>query len=109
MNQLTFSIATLFISFSTLAGIILHATHLDKATVAIVSGSVGAHYDTVSKQINSGDAHTHVERHGFSRIAASYQSTSPGIPPRAEDKKHLMQRYIPKGHYAFDNYNLPLI
>lgn len=105
MNNSLLSLTALTLSFSTLAGIILHATHLDQAVVAS-AGPVG-HHDTLGKNLPSADAHTHVERHSFARSAA--YTTSPALAPRSDDKKHLLQRHIPKGHHAFDNYNLPIV
>jgi len=105
MNNSFFSLAAITLSLSTLAGVVLHATHLDQAVVATTNPI--SHHDALSKSLPSADAHTHVERHSFTRSAG--YTTSPALAPRSEDKKHLMQRHTPKGHHPFDNYNLPLI
>lgn len=105
MNTIFLNFTAMTLSFSTLAGIVLHATHLDQVIVA--SSAPAGHYETMGKNLHLGDAHTHVERHNFARAGAAY--LTPAVPPRSDDRKHLMQRHVPKGHHAFDNYNLPLV
>jgi menaquinone-dependent protoporphyrinogen IX oxidase len=103
-----FTILSVIISLSTASSVILHDTRLDKiATVAVATPIMYAHYETGFKPFLN-DAHTHVERSAFSQVLHAYQSAAPGIQPRHE-RKHLLQKHVPKGHHAFDNYNLPIV
>lgn len=104
------STLSIIVSLSTLSGILLHDTRLDKVTaVAAVPPSVLAHYESINKAVHFGDSHTHVERSSFSQAMRSYQTSTPGLQPRSESRKHLMQSRIPKGHHTFDNYNMPIM
>jgi hypothetical protein len=106
------SILSFLISLSTASGIMLHDTRIDKATAAAVAAPLSlAQYDTgTNKGIQLGnDAHTHIERSAFSQAMRVYQTSTPGVQPRSDDRKHMMQKHIPKGHHAFDNYNLPIV
>lgn len=97
-------------SLATATGIFLHDTRIDKATtVAAMPITISAEVGAKMVHAAPNDFHTHVERASVGH-AASLLHTSPSLMPRAqEDKKHLMQRYVGKGHHAFDNYNLPLV
>lgn len=101
------STTSVITSLLTLSGVFLHDTRLDKATV-IAATPVQAQYATAPKPMLQSDAHTHVERNSFSQAMRVYQTSTPGIQPRNDERKHLMQRNVPKGHHPFDNYNLPI-
>ncbi len=106
------STLSLIVSLFTVSGIMLHDTRVDKATSIAVATpvSVGQFDANTNKSIHFGsDAHTHVERSSFSQAMRAYQTATPGVQPRTEERKHLMQRHVPKGHHAFDNYNLPIV
>lgn len=101
------SLLSVIVSLGTVSGVVLHDTRLDKAaTVALATPVMPAQYE-VAKPFAS-DVHTHVERSTLSRVVHVYQSVTPGIQPRHE-RRHLLQKHVPRGHHAFDNYNLPLI
>jgi len=101
----------ILVSLSTASGVLVHDTHIDTAAVTALSlPAIMASYDNTAKVAGfGGEAHTHVERSSFSQTVHAFNSHTPGLQPRAhEDKKHLMQKHVGRGHHAFDNYNLPL-
>ena len=110
MYSSTINLFLLLTSLSTATGILLHDTRIDKAaTIASLPVTVTAELGAKMVHAAPNDLHTHVERASVGH-AASLLHTSPSLTPRVyEDKKHLMQRYIGRGHHAFDNYNLPVI
>lgn len=64
-------------------------------------------YADVDKVSFKTDLHPHVERTSFSRVV---NDIHPRIQPRENnDRKYMTQKYMPKGHHAFDNYNLPIV
>ena len=92
-----------FIALAALAGVAVHDTKLDKLTTtfvgvpALVASTDGGH----SKL--GGDPHTHVER------VSIENSSQPRIAPRLGDqKKHVLQKNVPKGGHSYDGYSLPL-
>ncbi len=93
---------TFFIALTALAGVAVHDTKIDKLAStlnlpAMVSSTEGAQNKL------SGDPHTHVER------VSIENSSHPRLMPRLGDqKKHMMQKNVPKGGHAFDGYSLPL-
>lgn len=52
----------------------------------------------------SGDPHTHVERVSLNNM----QSSQPRLAPRADHKKHMIQKNMPKGAHRYDGYALPI-
>lgn len=101
----------IFISLTTASGILVHDTKIDKAAaVAFAAPAVIASFDAPSKSASfSSDAHTHVERASVSQTINTLNGHTPSVQPRADDKKHLMQKHVGRGHHAFDNYNLPVV
>jgi len=100
----------LLFSLATVTGLFLHDTRVDKAaTVALAAVSpVGS--ETGIKPMLAIDFHTHIERSGVAHTMNILHSSAPGMQPRAhEDKRHLLQRNVPKGHHPFDNYYLPIV
>lgn len=106
----TFALLT---SLTTATGVLLHDTRVDKATsvaVALPVAAMGAEAGAKLIHSNPNDFHTHVERTSVAHAVSILHSAAPGIAPRiGEDKKHLMQRHVGRGHHPFDNYNLPII
>lgn len=93
-----------FISLAALAGVSLHDTKVDKLATSFVGvPAITASTDASARSISS-DPHTHVERVSVSDLRTS----QPKIAPRAEHKKHMMQKNVPKGAHTFDGYALPL-
>ncbi len=105
-----FNPLSILISISTLTGVVLHDTQFDKLTVRLLA--VPAVVATVegSQVLTTNNLHTHVERASLSSTIRSLNASSPRIQPRNNDeKKHLLQKNVARGHHAFDNYNLPVI
>lgn len=102
------NITSVIASLMTVSGVFLHDTRLDKAAV-IAATPVQTNYISPAKVMLQGDAHTHVERSSFSQAMRVYQTSTPGVQPRSDERRYVMQRNVPKGHHAFDNYNLPLV
>lgn len=94
----------LFVSLAALAGVTLHDTKVDKLATSFVGiPAITSITDNGSRGIAS-DPHTHVERINVGDLKVS----QPRIMPRADQKKHLMQKNAPKGTHSFDGYVLPL-
>jgi hypothetical protein len=95
-------------SIITASGVFVHDMRIDRAAMA-ATAPLPAAYETssASKLLSSGDAHTHVER--VSGALNDLAPKSPSVQPRSDDKKHLLQKRVAKGHHAFDNYNLPIV
>lgn len=95
---------SIFVSLAALAGVAVHDTKIDRlATTFAGIPAVMTHAENTPKISN--DSHTHVERVSLNEM----RSSSPRLAPRSDLKKHLMQRNVPKGHHAFDNYSLPIV
>jgi hypothetical protein len=101
----------IIISLSTASGVLVHDTKIDRAAaVAFSAPATMATYEAPSKAISfSSDAHTHVERASFAGAVNTLSGHTPSVQPRSNDKKHLMQKHVVRGHHAFDNYNLPIV
>jgi hypothetical protein len=104
-SSLLHSLAIL-ISLTTTSGILVHDTHIDQAAAAIAMPTVLASHDTTGKL--GAETHTHVERMSVSRVVTTLNSHTPVTQPR-EDRKHLMQKHVSRGHHAFDSYHLPIV
>jgi hypothetical protein len=96
---------TVLLSLMTLAGVTLHDTKVDKLTTALVGIPliIAANADGSLKSIAS-DPHTHTEHVSVKDVKTS----QPRIMPRSEQKKHLMQKNMPKGANRYDGYVLPI-
>jgi hypothetical protein len=99
-------------SLTTASGVMIHDTKIDKMTVtAITSPAASSSYEAGNVKIISlsTDAHTHTERNSLSQVVNDLKTPNPRQQPRGtEDKKHLMQKHVAKGHQLFDGYSLPL-
>jgi len=98
----------LIASLVTASSVLLHDTRIDRAAAAVNALPLPATYEesSASKLLSPSDPHTHVERSSALRNLATGM---PRIQPRNDEKKHLLQRRVAKGHHAFDNYNLPIV
>lgn len=96
----------LSLSLITASSVFLHDTRLDKiaAIVPLIETDQPS-----AKLAGFGDTHTHVEKVSLSEISQEYGGGSPRIQPRNDEKKHLLQNRVMRGHHPFDNYNLPLV
>lgn len=102
----TTALSTVIISLLTLAGVVLHDTKLDKLARTFMGvPSVMALTEGVGHSMKADD-HTHVERISLSQMKSSDQ---PRLAPRyLEQKKHMMQKSVPRGTHNFDFYNMPI-
>ena len=99
------------LSLSTATGIFVHDTKIDKAVTALSLPPIVATTAAVATAhaMLSGTPHTHSERMSFAQAVHDLKSQNPRIQPRSNDKKHLLQKRVAKGHHPFDNYNLPIV
>jgi hypothetical protein len=99
------------VTLSTTMGILVHDMRIDKMTsIALQGPVVGTTYESNTKAISfNTDFHTHVERTSLGHAVPGFGTSNLLMKPRiSEDKKHLIQKHVTKGHHAFDNYSLPL-
>jgi hypothetical protein len=97
---------TLFVSLAALAGVALHETKIDKLATTF-AGIPAMVISTENGQRGlSNDSHPHVEKVGLSEV----RSAQPALAPRLGDqKKHMLQKGVPKGAHHFDGYVVPLV
>lgn len=96
---------SLFVSLAALTGVTVHDTKIDKLTSTLVSASsMTASVQDAGARSMSGDPHTHVERVSLKDI----RTAQPRLMPRHDQKKHLIQKNMPKGAHQFDGYCLPI-
>lgn len=100
---------TLCLCVVSLLGIALHDTKIDKlaalgigvSAVAVLHQAQGA--DGLARFTDT--VHTHVERISIKNLATQ----EPRLQSRfIDDKKHIAQKSVPKGHHWFDGYFVPL-
>jgi len=100
----------LLVSLVTASSVLLHDTRIDRAAMAASSLPLPTAYEeSNASKLLSSEAHTHVERVSVSQAVKDFSGNTPRIQPRNEDKKHMMQKRVARGHHAFDNYNLPIV
>ncbi len=94
----------------------MHDGRVDKAAVAALKNeptmSMTHQLLTVDRlaEFIKTDAHTHADHNAARQLMNGFSYQSPSIPPRSqEQKRHMLQRFEPRGRHAFDNYNLPVI
>ncbi|HRJ06782.1 MAG TPA: hypothetical protein PK096_01520 [Candidatus Saccharibacteria bacterium] len=106
MYNLTLSTPlSLFISLAALTGVAVHDTKIDRFATAFAGiPAMMTTAEGASKGIAS-DPHTHVERVSINDM----NSSQPRLMPRADQKKHFLQKNVPKGFHRFDSYNLPIV
>lgn len=92
-----------FVAMAALTGVTIHDTKIDKLTTSVVSAAAMTANNDSGQMRLSTDPHTHVEKVSIEK------NSQPRIMPRHGDqKKHLMQKNVPKGGHSFDGYALPL-
>jgi hypothetical protein len=95
---------SLLISFTALAGVTLHDTRIDKLATSVAGiPAMMSSTESGNKSIAS-DPHTHVERVSLNDSYAA----QPRLAARLDQKKHMMQKNVPRGAHNFDGYNLPV-
>lgn len=94
---------SLFVALAALTGVAVHDTKVDKLATSLVGvPALLASTEGTQNKLAS-DPHTHVEKISIEN------SSQPRIAPRLGDqKKHVLQKNVPKGGHSFDGYTLPL-
>lgn len=106
MQTKIFNAIFLSLSLATAGSVFLHDTRLDRVAAVLPM----TEYDqALSKLVSFGDIHTHVEKVSLAGIEQEYGGGSPRLQPRNDDKKHLLQNRVMRGHHPFDSYNLPTV
>ena len=107
MFNLTFTTPlSLLISLAALTGVVVHDTKVSRlATTFSAVPAVMSATDDGNRTLLSNDTHPHVEKVNLSEI----RSVEPGLAPRISDqKKHMLQRNVPKGGHRYDGYVVPI-
>lgn len=102
------NITAMVISLVTASGIFLHDTRIDKAATTAFTNPAIILTDSMSMDKLNWDAHVHQERTSISQMIREVENTTPRIQPRNDNKKHLLQNRVSRGHHPFDHYNIPL-
>jgi hypothetical protein len=103
---------SIVIAAMTFFGIALHDTKIDTMTrFAIALPAVIATYEGANLlHLFGGDSHTHVEKVSVNEFASRHTSLMPRTQTRRdESKKYHLNNGVPRGRYAFDDYNLPIV
>lgn len=108
----TVQYTALTLALTTLFGVLVHDTKLDKATTIALTVPIAAlmSYELGAQAIPklSSDGHTHVERVSLGNAVRDLHSGTPRIQPRDDHKKFTLQKNVVKGVHAFDGYYAPL-
>jgi hypothetical protein len=108
MLPILLNFLTAIASLSTMAGIFVHDTTIDRfATMALsMPTSATTDYESSNRIANfGGELHAHTEQISIVRLVGD----NPRVQPRNDEKKHLLQKRVMRGHHPFDNYNLPIV
>jgi len=86
--------APLLFTFATMFGVLVHDTHIDRATsVAVAIPVMMATAGAVDMSIKSND-HTHVERASFSKHTIPLGSAMPKTQPRDDDRRYILNKKV---------------
>lgn len=103
------------IGIITAFGVFLHDGRVDKAATTVMYKTAPVTYSELEvgqryRAFVDVDAHSHPD-HNAARAALlnSFAYQSPSIAPRENQKRHLLREWRSRGHYAFDNTNLPIV
>lgn len=102
------------VSLLTATGVFMHDTRVDKAALTAVSTpnkvrSSSAPIASRFSKFISADAHTHPDHNAAKSLISGFTHKAPSIHPREHHRRHMLQKFEPRGRHAFDNYNLPVI
>lgn len=103
------------IGLMTAFGVFLHDGRVDKAASTALYKTIPTAYTETEvvqryRAFVDADAHTHPDHNAArSSLLNSFAYQSPSVPPRGQDKRHLLKEIRSRGHFAFDNSNLPII
>lgn len=95
----------IIISLITAAGVV-HDMRIDRvAAIALPTTVISSQ---PGDRLGGPEINTHVaERSSIAQAIRDLEVATPRIQPRTEDKKHLLQARVVRGHHAFDHYYLP--
>jgi hypothetical protein len=101
----------ILVTLSTAASVFLHDMRIDKMAMTALALPTTLTNETSNKLISfGGDLHTHTERTSITGSVQDLKTQTPTTQPRlSEDKKHLLQKQVMRGHHPFDSYNLPIV
>lgn len=100
---------SILVSFATLFGVVMHDTKVDQMTTTyLTTPSLRASFDGSTNVISKMD-HTHAERVSVSELSRSLAYESPRTQVRNDQRKHILQKNVMRGHHPFDNYSLPIL
>lgn len=86
--------APLLFTLATMFGVVVHDTHIDRATtIAVAIPAIVASAGALDKVINASD-HTHVERVAFSKHNAPLRAALPKVQPRDDDRRYIVQKKV---------------
>ena len=103
-----FAPITMLLSLSTVCGVLLHDTNIDKAFMSAWSVADSSTSTEDASKVKLGSTpHTHA--HGIS-LADTIQDgqAHPCTAPRSGDRKHIHQKRVARGGHGFDGYRLLL-
>ena len=88
--------ATISLTFITLAGLLMHDMHIDKATTVAIAMPTAVATAGALDKIISPNYHTHVERMSLPRLNTSqFRSNLPNMqPPRDDDRRYAQNRRL---------------
>ena len=87
--------APVILTFITLAGLLMHDMHIDKATTVASSLPAIAASTGALEKVISPSYHTHVERASIPRYSTSFRSSLPNIqPPRDDDRRYIQNKKL---------------
>jgi hypothetical protein len=99
----------ILLSLSTMFGVLVHDTKVDQfTTVMLTAPAIVASYEGFHSMLSKTD-HTHTERTSISELGRSLAYQNPRTQIRNDEKKHILQKNVMRGHHPFDNYNLPVV
>ena len=93
-----FNPAPLLFTLTTMFGVLVHDTQIDKATiVAITIPAAYVSYAAVDAVNKSGDAHTHVERVSYNNRLNALRSPIQRLQPRDDDLPYMQAKKVHLG------------
>ncbi len=102
------------LSVTTAFGVFMHDARAESVLHAVQP--TRAHITPHGPELRPGaviesNPHVHVDPMSMRSLINNFSYQSPSFPPREQkhQRKHLLQLYQTRGHYAFDNTNLPII
>lgn len=87
--------ATVTLTFLTLAGLLMHDMHIDRATTVAIAMPTAAATTGAYEKVISPNYHTHVERASIPRVNTQFRSNLPNMqPPRDDDRRYIQNKKL---------------